>query len=81
MSKTLEDRLADNIINDTATPEEIQKEMIVFVNEWAKEHGVDVKEASMFFYMASEYTIRLRRAKQRKEQSKSSPEPSSTCNC
>lgn len=79
--KTLVDKSTDKIINDTATPEELQEEMLVFVNEWAKDHGVSVDEVSTFFYLASEYTIRLARAKQREEQSKSSTEPSSTCNC
>lgn len=79
--KKLVDKSTDRIVNDTSTPEELQKEMLVFVNEWAKTHNVDVKEVSVLFYMASEYTIRLMRAKQRKEQAKSSTEPSSTCNC
>lgn len=79
--KKLVDMSTDRIVNDTSTPEEIQKEMLVFVNEWAKTYGVDVKEASVFFYMASEYTIRLMHAKQRQAQGKSSTEPSSTCNC
>lgn len=80
--KILVDKIiADRIENDTATPEEIQEEMLVFVHGWAKEHGVDVKEASAFFYMASEYTIRLARANQRKAKSKSNTEPSGTCNC
>lgn len=80
--KTIVDKLiADRIENDTATPEEIQEEMCVFVHGWAKEHGVDVKEASVFFLLSSEYTIRLMFANQRKAQGKSSTEPSSTCNC
>lgn len=79
--KILVDKSTDRIINDTATPEEIQEEMLAYVHEWAKEHDVKVDEVSAFFYMASEYTVRLARARQRKEQGKSSTEPTSTCNC
>jgi hypothetical protein len=81
MSKTLIERSFDRITHDTATPEEIQEEMQAYAFKWAKEHGVGVDEASAFFYMASEYTIRLALANQREEQSKSSTEPSGTCNC
>ena len=79
--KILVDKLTDRIINDTATPEEIQEEMLAYLHEWAKEHGVKIDEVSAFFYMASEYTIRLARANHRKAKSKSSTEPTSTCNC
>ena len=79
--KILVDKLTDSIRNDTSPPEELQEEMLAYVHEWAKEHDVEVKEASEFFYMASTFTVRLALARQRKAQGKSSTEPSSTCNC